>query len=145
MICSTPRPTYGSISTIVATAPLAASHSAVSQPVALPPMTTMRSPVGHVDAAVEDLLRVEHGRAVDAGDRRDQRVGARGDQDRVGVLRLDRGRVDVDARVDLDAHLAEDPRLVVAELVARVCLLGALAATSSLPPRIGSRSQIETS
>ena len=68
------------------------------------------------DAVVEDLLRVDHVRAGDAGDRRHERIGARRHDHDVGRRLVDRVGVDLDARVDLDAELADDAGLVVAEV-----------------------------
>ena len=85
VISSMPCPTVGSISTIVTSAPAATSHSAVSQPGGA--AADHGDALARVDrdAAVEDLLRVDHVRPADARDRRHERVGARRDHDDVGA------------------------------------------------------------
>ena len=101
------------ISRIVTSAP-AASSSAVSQPVALPPMTP-RARRRRPDASRRSACASWTFGPADAGDRRDQRLGAGGHDDDVGRRRGDRVGVDLDADVDLDAELAQQARLEVAE------------------------------
>jgi hypothetical protein len=63
----------------------------------------------------QEALRVVDERGADAGDRRDQRLGAGGDEHRVRRDRRDRLRRDVGIEVDLDAELVQPARLEVTE------------------------------
>ena len=115
-------------------------------PVALPPTTTTSS-----SAARPQLVRAGSAwasctmRGADAGDRRDQRLGAGGDHDHVGRLRRDRLRRDLGVRGGSRRRAPSSRRAWKSRKRSTSRLLGARPATSSLPPSWSSRSQIETS
>ena len=130
-----PWPIVGSISTIVTCAPAASSHSAVSQPVALPPTTTTRSPGSTLTRPCRISWASSDARPADARDRRDQRLGAGGDDHDVG--RLARRPSPASPRPRCGPRTpssASRARLVVAEVAAPRACSARAQATSSLPP-----------